>query len=178
MIEEKNLAGGRFGRAVWGQVNGLSVLEIGGIFLRESLFRITASAALEKQAFINYRAGIESKRQVPRQGRGISSPVICGAAFAKDKAAFLAASICFEQSYSGVDGDSAKLHRGLIALLSALSEFPLRQDIAVTGLAQSKRRHPGDWGREREIEGFFDVLPHPRLDRIARCPDPASNVED
>jgi predicted ATP-dependent protease len=76
--------------------------------------------------------------------------------FAQDKPLSLAASICFEQSYSGVDGDSAS-STDIYALLSALSGLPIRQDIAVTGSVSQQGDIQPIGGVNQKIEGFFDV---------------------
>ncbi len=66
------------------------------------------------------------------------------------------ASICFEQSYGGVDGDSASSTE-VYALLSALSGMPLRQDLAVTGSVNQKGMIQPVGGINEKIEGFFDI---------------------
>src|SRR5205823_1810056 len=119
------MAGGRVG-----QVNGLSVLEIGGYSFGKPV-RITATAALGKSGLIN----IERESNLSGRFHDKGVHIIAGylrSRFAQDKPLSLAASICFEQSYSGVDGDSASSTE-VYALVSALAELPLRQDIAVTG---------------------------------------------
>src|SRR5207249_443064 len=113
-----------------GQVNGLSVLEIGGYSFGKPV-RITATAALGKAGLIN----IEREANLSGRFHDKGMHIIAGylrSKFAQDKPLSLAASICFEQSYSGVDGDSASSTE-IYALASALSGLPLRQDIAVTG---------------------------------------------
>jgi predicted ATP-dependent protease len=76
--------------------------------------------------------------------------------YAQDKPITMTASICFEQSYSGVDGDSASSTE-IYALLSSLSGLPLRQDIAVTGSVNQKGEVQPIGGVNEKIEGFFDV---------------------
>src|SRR6266852_2246452 len=112
-----------------GQVNGLSVLEIGGYAFGKPV-RITSTAALGKAGVIN----IERESNLSGRFHDKGVHIISGylrSRFAQDKPLSLAASICFEQSYSGVDGDSASSTE-IYALISALAELPLRQDIAVT----------------------------------------------
>ena len=120
-----NLTGSRAG-----QVNGLSVLEIGGYSFGKPV-RITASVGLGKAGLIN----IEREANLSGRFHDKGVHIITGylrSCFAQDKPLSLTASICFEQSYSGVDGDSASSTE-IYALVSALADFPLRQDIAVTG---------------------------------------------
>src|SRR6266851_3220352 len=105
-----------------GQVNGLSVMEIGGYAFGKPV-RITASAALGKSGLIN----IEREANLSGRFHDKGMQIIAGylrTKFAQDKPLSLAASICFEQSYSGVDGDSASSTE-IYALLSALSGLPI-----------------------------------------------------
>ncbi len=113
-----------------GQVNGLSVLEIGGYAFGKPV-RITASAALGKNGIINIERESNLSGRFHDKGMHIIGGYFRGM-FAQDKPLPLAASICFEQSYSGVDGDSASSTE-IYALLSALSGLPIRQELAVTG---------------------------------------------
>ncbi|MCG2720853.1 MAG: ATP-dependent protease, partial [Thermodesulfovibrionales bacterium] len=76
--------------------------------------------------------------------------------YAQDKPLSLSASICFEQSYSGVEGDSASSTE-LYAIMSSLSGLPIRQDIAVTGSVNQKGEVQPIGGVNQKIEGFFDI---------------------
>jgi len=137
-----------------GQVNGLSVLEIGGYAFGKPV-RITASAAMGKSGLIN----VEREANLSGSFHDKGMQIIAGylrAKFAQDKPLSLAASICFEQSYSGVDGDSASSTE-IYALLSALSGLPIRQDIAVTGSVSQQGDIQPIGGVNQKIEGFFDV---------------------
>jgi lon-related putative ATP-dependent protease len=153
MIEEGTLLIETDGTRV-GQVNGLSVLEIGGYAFGKPV-RITASAALGKTGLIN----IEREANLSGSFHDKGMQIIAGylrAKFAQDKPLSLAASICFEQSYSGIDGDSASSTE-IYALLSALSGLPIRQDIAVTGSVSQQGDIQPIGGVNQKIEGFFDV---------------------
>ncbi len=97
--------------------------------------------------------------------------------FAQDKPLSLAASICFEQSYSGVDGDSASSTE-IYALASALSGLALRQDIAVTGSINQQGDIQAIGGVNEKIEGFFDVCRIKGLTGTQGVLMPESNVED
>ena len=163
MIEEGTLLVDLTGTCV-GQVNGLSVMEIGGYAFGKPV-RITASAALGKAGLIN----IEREANLSGRFHDKGVHIIAGylrSCFAKDKPLSLAASICFEQSYSGVDGDSASSTE-IYALLSALSELPLRQDIAVTGSMNQRRRYTGDRRGQRKDRGLLRYLQDRGLDRDA-----------
>jgi ATP-dependent Lon protease len=174
MIEEGTLLVDLTGTCV-GQVNGLSVLEIGGYAFGKPV-RITASAALGKAGLIN----IEREANLSGRFHDKGVHIIAGylrSCFAKDKPLSLAASICFEQSYSGVDGDSASSTE-IYALLSALSELPLRQDIAVTGSMNQRGDIQAIGGVNEKIEGFFDTCRIEGLSGTQGVMIPAANVED
>jgi len=174
MIEEGTLLVDLKGTCV-GQVNGLSVLEIGGYAFGKPV-RITASAALGKAGLIN----IERESNLSGRFHDKGVHIIAGylrSCFAKDKPLSLAASICFEQSYSGVDGDSASSTE-IYALLSALSELPLRQDIAVTGSMNQRGDIQAIGGVNEKIEGFFDTCRIEGLSGTQGVMIPAANVED
>jgi len=158
-----------------GQVNGLSVLEIGGYSFGKPV-RITATAALGKTGLIN----IEREANLSGRLHDKGVHIIAGylrSRFAQDKPLSLAASICFEQSYSGVDGDSASSTE-IYALVSALSGLPLRQDIAVTGSINQQGDIQAIGGVNEKIEGFFDVCRIKGLTGTQGVMMPESNVED
>ena len=153
MIEQKMIFidtdGGRVG-----QVNGLSVMEIGGYAFGKPV-RITASAAMGKTGIIN----IERESNLSGRFHDKGVQIISGylrRTFAQTKPLSLSASVCFEQSYSGVDGDSASSTE-IYALLSALSELPIRQDLAVTGSVNQQGDVQPIGGVNEKIEGFYDV---------------------
>jgi predicted ATP-dependent protease len=174
MIEEGTLLVDVEGERV-GQVNGLSVLEIGGYSFGKPV-RITATAALGKAGLINIER--ESNLSGRFHDKGIH--IIAGylrSRFAQDKPLSLAASICFEQSYSGVDGDSASSTE-IYALTSALSGIPLRQDVAVTGSMNQQGDIQAIGGVNEKIEGFFDVCRIKGLTGTQGVMIPQSNVED
>jgi ATP-dependent Lon protease len=97
--------------------------------------------------------------------------------YAQDKPLTLSASICFEQSYSGVEGDSASSTE-VYALLSSLSELPLRQDIAVTGSVNQRGEIQPIGGVNHKIEGFYDVCRAKGLTGSQGVMIPHQNVED
>ena len=174
MIEEGTLLVDVSGTRV-GQVNGLSVLEIGGYSFGKPV-RITATAALGKTGLIN----IEREANLSGRFHDKGVHIIAGylrSRFAQDKPLSLAASICFEQSYSGVDGDSASSTE-IYALVSALSGLPLRQDIAVTGSINQQGDIQAIGGVNEKIEGFFDVCRIKGLTGTQGVMMPDSNVED
>jgi ATP-dependent Lon protease len=156
-------------------VNGLSVLEIGGYSFGKPV-RITATAALGKTGLINIEREANLSGRFHDKGVHIISGFL-RSRFAQDKPLSLSASICFEQSYSGVDGDSASSTE-VYALVSALAELPLRQDIAVTGSMNQQGDVQAIGGINEKIEGFFDVCKIDGLTGSQGILMPASNVED
>lgn len=158
-----------------GQLNGLSVLEIGGYAFGKPV-RISASTALGKTGLIN----IEREANLSGRFHDKGMQIIAGyirSKFAQDKPLSLAASICFEQSYSGVDGDSASITE-IYALLSALSGVPLRQEVAVTGSVNQQGEVQAIGGVNEKVEGFFDVCRVKGLTGTQGVIIPAQNVED
>lgn len=140
--------------AVAGQINGLSVLELGDhTFGRPS--RITASVYTGQAGMVNIER--EAKLSGPIHDKGVMILTgYLGSVFAVDRPLSLSASICFEQSYSGIEGDSASSTE-LYALLSALSGLPLDQGIAVTGSVNQRGVIQPIGGVNFKIEGFYAV---------------------
>ncbi|HXW56165.1 MAG TPA: AAA family ATPase [Candidatus Cybelea sp.] len=174
MIEQKVIFIDTDGSRV-GQVNGLTVLEIGGYAFGKPV-RITASVALGKIGIISVER--ESNLSGRFHDKGVQ--IISGylrQMFSQDKPLSLAASICFEQSYSGVDGDSASSTE-IYALLSALSECPIRQDLAVTGSVNQQGDVQPIGGVNQKIEGFYDVCRMKGLSGKQGVLIPSENVED
>jgi predicted ATP-dependent protease len=158
-----------------GQVNGLSVLEIGGYSFGKPV-RITASVALGKAGIINIERESNLSGRFHDKGVQIIAGYMRGI-FAQDKPMSLAASVCFEQSYSGVDGDSASSTE-VYALLSALSGFPIRQDLAVTGSVNQQGDVQPIGGVNEKIEGFYDVCKIKGFTGQQGVLIPAENVDD
>ncbi|MGH9775776.1 MAG: Lon protease family protein [Candidatus Acidiferrales bacterium] len=158
-----------------GQLNGLSVLEIGGYAFGKPA-RITASVALGKAGIINIERESNLSGRIHDKGMQIIAGYL-RRMFAQDKPLSLAASVCFEQSYSGVDGDSASSTE-IYALLSALSGLPVRQDIAVTGSVNQQGDIQPIGGVNQKIEGFFDICRIKGLTGKQGTLIPRENVED
>jgi lon-related putative ATP-dependent protease len=139
---------------VAGQVNGLSVYNLGEYMFGKPS-RITAKTSLGKAGIINIEREAEMSGPIHNKGVYILTGYLRGK-YAQDKPITMSASLCFEQSYSGVEGDSASSTE-IYALLSSLSGLPLRQDIAVTGSVNQKGEIQPIGGVNEKIEGFFDV---------------------
>ena len=153
MISEGTILIDTRGKSV-GQVNGLSVYDLGEYAFGKPS-RITVKTGMGRAGLINIER--ESEMSGPTHNKGVL--IIAGfmrALFAQNKPLVMSASICFEQSYSGVDGDSASSTE-IYALLSSLSEIPLRQDLAVTGSVNQNGEIQPIGGVNEKIEGFFDV---------------------
>ncbi|MCU0412523.1 MAG: hypothetical protein MUF82_08350 [Bacteroidetes bacterium] len=140
--------------SVIGQVNGLSVYDIGEHAFGKPA-RITARTALGRSGVINIEREAEMSGRTHNKGVAILSGYF-RSQFAQDKPLVMDASITFEQSYSGVDGDSASSTE-IYAILSSLSGIPIRQDLAVTGSVNQKGEIQPIGGVNLKIEGFFDV---------------------
>lgn len=161
--------------AVIGQVNGLSVYESGGYAFGKPT-RITVKTGMGRAGIINIER--EAEMSGPSHNKGVL--ILSGYfrdMYAHNKPLILSASIAFEQSYSGVDGDSASSTE-IYGLLSSLSGIPLRQDLAVTG---SVNQHGGIQpigGVNLKIEGFFDVCNARGLTGKQGVLIPKQNVDD
>jgi lon-related putative ATP-dependent protease len=158
-----------------GQVNGLSVMEIGGYAFGKPV-RITASVAPGQEGIIN----IERESNLSGRFHDKGVQIIAGylrSMFTLEKPLSLSASVCFEQSYSGVDGDSASSTE-IYALLSALSGLPIRQELAVTGSVNQQGDVQPIGGVNQKIEGFYDVCRLKGLTGKQGVLIPAENVED
>jgi lon-related putative ATP-dependent protease len=137
-----------------GQVNGLNVLELGGFrFGRPT--RITCRVRPGAGKVVDIEREVELGGPLHSKGVLILSGFLAGR-YALDAPMSLFASLVFEQSYGGVEGDSASSAE-LYALLSALSGLPLRQDLAVTGSVNQHGDVQAIGGVNEKIEGFFDI---------------------
>ncbi|MGO9008021.1 MAG: Lon protease family protein [Beijerinckiaceae bacterium] len=137
-----------------GQVNGLSVIELGGFAFGRPT-RITCQVRPGSGKVVDIEREVELGGPVHSKGVLILSGFLAGR-YALDTPMSLFASLVFEQSYSGVEGDSASSAE-LYALLSALAEVPLRQDLAVTGSVNQHGEVQAIGGVNEKIEGFFDI---------------------
>jgi ATP-dependent Lon protease len=137
-----------------GQVNGLSVYDMGNYMFGKPS-RITAKTSLGRQGVINIER--EAALSGPTHNKGVL--ILSGylrSMYAQNKPLVLSASIAFEQSYGGVDGDSASSTE-IYAILSSIAGIPLQQGIAVTGSVNQKGEIQPIGGVNQKIEGFFDV---------------------
>ncbi len=137
-----------------GQVNGLSVYQMGQYsFGRPS--RITATTFIGRQGIVNIERESKMSGNIHNKGVYILSGYL-GQMFAQKTPLSLTANIAFEQSYGGIDGDSASAAE-LYAILSSLADLPLDQGLAVTGSVNQKGMIQPIGGVNEKIEGFFEV---------------------
>ena len=161
------------GRLV-GQVNGLSVLDAGN-FTFGLPTRISATTRLGEGEVVDIEREVDMAGPVHSKGVFILSSFL-GARYAQEFPLSLAASLTFEQSYSGVEGDSASLAE-LCALLSSLAALPLAQSLAVTGSVDQHGRVQAVGGVNEKIEGFYDVCAQRGLTGEQGVVIPQSNVQ-
>ncbi len=139
---------------VKGQVNGLSVMNFGDYSFGKPS-RITATVFAGEEGIVNIEREVEMSGRIHDKGVLILSGYL-GERFAQDVPLSISANICFEQLYDGVEGDSASSTE-LYALLSSLSQIPIKQFIAVTGSVNQKGEIQPIGGVNEKIEGFFQT---------------------
>jgi len=157
-----------------GQVNGLSVVQPGR-FAFGHPSRITARVRLGRGEVVDIEREVELSGPIHSKGVLILSGFL-GARYSSDRPLSLSASLVFEQSYSGVEGDSASSAE-LYALLSALAETPIKQSLAVTGSVNQRGEVQAIGGVNEKIEGFFDLCHARGLTGEQGVLIPASNVK-
>ncbi len=158
-----------------GQINGLVVY----VFSRNSFgkpARITTQVRIGKGEFVNIEREVEMSGPIHSKGVLILESLLANR-FAKYCPLSLNASIVFEQSYGGVDGDSASSTE-YYCLLSAISGIPIKQNIAVTGSINQFGEIQPIGGVNEKIEGFFDVCKHQGLTGDQGVIIPRTNVAD
>ena len=137
-----------------GQINGLTVIKIGDYSFGKPA-RITANTYMGKAGIVNIEREVEMSGSSHSKGMLILSGYL-GEQFAQDMPLSLTASVCFEQLYGGVDGDSASSTEAY-AILSSLSGIPINQSIAVTGSVNQKGDIQPIGGVNEKIEGFYQI---------------------
>ena len=163
--------------AIVGQVNGLSVYELEEDYAFGCPIRITAETSLGDTGVVNIEREVDLGDATYNKGVLILSGYLRHA-YAQDKPLVLSASLCVEQSYDGIAGDSASAAE-VYALVSSLAHLPVDQGIAVTGSVNQKGQLQPISGINEKIEGFFDacrlqgltgtqgvILPHQNVDDL------------
>ena len=174
MIKENTLLINTTGSCV-GELNGLTVLTIGDYTFGKPA-KITVNTYTGKQGVVNIEREVEMSGSTHTKGVYILSGYL-GELFAQDIPLCLTASICFEQLYNGVDGDSASSTE-LYGLLSSLSGIPIKQSIAVTGSVNQKGQIQPIGGVNEKIEGFFQICKMRGLDGSHGVMIPVQNINN
>jgi lon-related putative ATP-dependent protease len=174
MISEGTILITTSGRRV-GQVNGLAIYDMGD-YLFGKPSRITAETSYGHGGIIN----IERESGFSGRSHDKGVQILAGflrSRFAQNRPLNLTASVCFEQSYSGIDGDSASATE-IYAILSSLAALPIRQDIAVTGSMNQKGDIQPIGGVNEKVEGFYDCVRAGRFTGREGVIIPRKNVND
>lgn len=180
MIEEKiqeqidhdSLIINVFDRKV-GELNGLAVYDLGDFSFGKPV-RITAKTFMGEKGLVNIEREIQLSGKIHSKGV-LTLNGYMGSQYAQDKHLSLSASLTLEQSYSGIEGDSASSAE-LYALLSSLADLPLEQGIAVTGSVNQNGEIQPVGGINQKIEGFFQVCSHKGLNGRQGCIIPRKNL--
>ncbi len=161
--------------AAVGQINGLSVFNVGEYqFGRPT--RITVNTSLGRRGIVNIERDADLSGPLHNKGVGVLTGYL-RETFSQDKPMAMTASISFEQSYSGVDGDSASSTE-IYGILSSLTGLPINQSIAVTGSVNQKGMIQPIGGVNEKIEGWYDVCKSRRLTGRQGVVIPHQNVQD
>lgn len=175
-VQEEMLAGTvhiNTGGEVVGQINGLAVLELGRFSFGRPT-RVTARVRFGKGDVVDIEREVLLGGPIHGKGVMILSSFLASR-YATELPLALSATLVFEQSYGGIEGDSASSTE-LYALLSALSDLPIRQGLAVTGSIDQFGRIQAIGGVNEKIEGFFDLCRARGLDGSHGVLIPADNV--
>jgi predicted ATP-dependent protease len=162
--------------AVVGQVNGLSVYQLEEDYIFGCPMRITAETSMGDAGVVNIEREVDLSDATHNKGVLILSGYLRHV-YAQDKPLVLSASLCIEQSYEGIVGDSASAAE-VYALLSSLAELPVDQGIAVTGSVNQKGELQPISAINEKIEGFFDVCRLQGLTGKQGVMLPPQNIDD
>ncbi len=158
-----------------GQINGLTVITIGDYSFGKPA-KITANTYMGKEGIVNIEREVEMSGSSHSKGVLILTGYL-GGQFAQEMPLSLTASVCFEQLYGGVDGDSASSTE-LYAILSSLSGIPINQSIAVTGSVNQKGEIQPIGGVNEKIEGFYQICKMRGFNGMQGVIIPAQNVRN
>jgi lon-related putative ATP-dependent protease len=174
MIEDGTIMIATEGEKV-GQINGLAVIDLGDTAFAKPT-RITATTYMGKAGIVNIEKEADMSGSVHDKGVQVLIGYL-GQTYAQDFPLTLSCRICFEQNYSGIDGDSASSTE-LYAVLSSLASLPIRQDIAVTGSINQHGEIQPIGGVTYKVEGFYDLCFKRGLTGKQGVIIPARNVRD
>ncbi len=156
-----------------GELNGLAVYEMGELYFGKPV-RITAKTFMGEKGLVNIEREIRMSGNIHSKGV-LTLNGYMGFQYAQDKALSLTASLTFEQSYQGIEGDSASSAE-LYALLSSLAQVSIKQGIAVTGSVNQNGEIQAIGGVNHKIEGFYEVCKNKGLDGKQGVIIPKQNV--
>ena len=174
MLEEEVIMIDTEGEVV-GQINGLAVLDMGS-YAFGTPSRITATTYVGKSGIVNIEKEARMSGQTHDKGVQIINGFL-GQTYAQQFPMSLSCRVCFEQNYSGIDGDSASSTE-LYCIISSLAELPIRQELAVTGSVNQKGEIQAIGGVTHKIEGFFDLCKKRGLTGKQGVLIPISNVKE
>ena len=174
MIQEGTLLIDTYGEKI-GQINGLTVMSIGDYSFGKPV-RITVNTYTGKKGIIDIEREVELSGSSHSKGILILNGYL-GEKFAKDMPLSLTASICFEQLYNGIDGDSASSTE-LYALLSNLAGIPINQGIATTGSVNQKGEIQAIGGVNEKIEGYYEICKMQGLTGTQGVIIPKQNIQN
>jgi predicted ATP-dependent protease len=160
--------------AVTGQINALSVIELGGFAFAQPT-RITATSRLGEGEMVNIEREVKLSGAIHSKGVLILSSFLA-ARYARNQPLAFSASLVFEQTYGQIDGDSASLAE-LCALLSNLADVPIRQSLAMTGSVNQFGQVQAIGAVNEKIEGFFDICAARGLNGEQGVLIPSANVK-
>lgn len=158
-----------------GKINGLSVLNTGDYVFGRPMV-ITVSSYAGTKGIINIEREVELSGNIHDKGVMILEGYL-NERFCKNKPLNITSKICFEQSYSGVDGDSASSTE-LYGILSSIGNIPIKQNIAVTGSVNQKGEIQPVGGITEKVEGFYNICKHFGLTGHQGVIIPAQNLDD
>ncbi len=158
-----------------GEINGLSVFDIGKYGFGQPS-RISATVHLGDGKIINIEREVDLSGSIHDKGVLILSALLASR-YTRDTPLSFSASITFEQSYGHIDGDSASVAE-LCVLISALTNLPIRQDLAITGSLNQQGMVQAIGGVNEKIEGFFDTCKQRGLIGSQGCIIPSANVKN
>ncbi len=174
MILKNEILIDTYGKKI-GSINGLSVLDYGDICFGKPI-KITATTYMGKAGIINVEKEVKMSGAIYDKGVEVISGYI-GHMYGDIFPLSLSCRLCFEQNYSGIDGDSASLAE-LLAVISSLSDTPIRQDMAITGSVNQFGDIQPIGGVNEKIEGFFDICKKRGLKKGQGVIIPLQNVSD
>ncbi|MFP4698338.1 MAG: Lon protease family protein [Eubacteriales bacterium] len=158
-----------------GQINGLAIMEYGECCFGKPT-RITATTYMGQSGMVNIEKEAELSGSIHNKGVNILEGYL-GQKYAQEIPLALSCRLCFEQNYSGIDGDSASSAE-LYAILSSLADIPLNQSIAVTGSVDQRGNIQPVGGVTEKVEGFYRICKKADFTGKQGVIIPKENVEE